>query len=102
MPASFSSSRPMAAKKPRIDTNPLQGGLNQAFAGLELSGLPAGPEAVQPEARETNQPTKLGRVVLRREKAHRGGKTVIVVHDFEPQITDDYIEELARQLRAAC
>src|SRR3712207_6310851 len=92
----------MAAKKPRIDTNPTQSGLNQAFTGLEISGLPAGPEQVQPENKGPERPKKLGRVVLRREKAHRGGKTVVVVHDFEPQITDGLIEELARKLRAVC
>jgi len=41
-------------------------------------------------------------VVLRREKAHRGGKTVIVVHDFAPSIPMSVIEELARKLRHAC
>lgn len=92
----------MAAKKQRIDTNPTQTGLNTAFAGLEISGLPAGPEQVEPAAMQPERPSKLGRVVLRREKAHRGGKTVIVVHDFESQISDTFIEELARKLRAVC
>jgi translation initiation factor 1 len=41
-------------------------------------------------------------VVLRRETAHRGGKTVIVVHDFAPFIPLSQIEELARRLRNAC
>jgi translation initiation factor 1 len=45
---------------------------------------------------------KLGRVVLRRETAHRGGKTVIVVHDFAPFIAMSAIEDLARKLRNAC
>ena len=45
---------------------------------------------------------KFGRVVLRREKAHRGGKTVIVVHDFAPQITGKQIEDLATQLKKSC
>ncbi len=92
----------MAAKKSRIDTNPTQSGINQAFAALSISGLPAGPEQVEPEVKETSRPSKLGRVVLRKEKAHRGGKTVIVVHDFAPQITEELIDELARKLRNAC
>ncbi|RYD72938.1 MAG: translation initiation factor, partial [Verrucomicrobiaceae bacterium] len=91
----------MAAKKSRIETNPLQGGLNPAFANLSLSGLPAGPEQVEPEPEEVKRPAKLGRVVLRKETAHRGGKTVIVVHDFAAQITDSLIEDLARKLRNA-
>lgn len=45
---------------------------------------------------------KLRRVVLRREKAQRGGKTVIVVHDFASQITGRRIEELATKLKKSC
>jgi translation initiation factor 1 len=47
-------------------------------------------------------PSRHGRVVLRREKAQRGGKTVVVVYDFEPQITAAQIEQLAREARQAC
>ena len=59
-------------------------------------------------ARATNDPAavpkpgKLGRVVLRREKAHRGGKTVIVIHDFAPHIGARYLEDLSARLKAAC
>jgi translation initiation factor 1 len=48
------------------------------------------------------QPVKLGRVVLRRETAHRGGKTVIVVHDFAPQITQAQIDGVATKLKKGC
>ena len=41
-------------------------------------------------------------MVLRKETAHRGGKTVIVIHDFAPQINLRAIEELAKKLRNAC
>jgi translation initiation factor 1 len=92
----------MAAKKQRIETNPLQTGLNSAFASLSISGLPEGPEQKEPEPKQAPRPAKLGRVVLRRETAHRGGKTVIVVHDFAPQITDRLIDELSKKLRSAC
>lgn len=44
----------------------------------------------------------MGRVVLRRETAHRGGKTVIVVHDFASFISTQSIDELARKLRRLC
>lgn len=75
--------------------------LNNPFASLSIDGLPPGTEASpQPEA-ATRKP-KLGRVVLRRETAHRGGKMVIVVHDFAPSIPMSVIEELARKLRNAC
>jgi translation initiation factor 1 len=38
-------------------------------------------------------------VVLRRESAHRGGKTVIVVDGFPSDITAAQIEEIGRALR---
>ena len=41
-------------------------------------------------------------MVLRREKANRGGKTVIVIYDFAPNIGYNYIESLAGKLKAAC
>jgi translation initiation factor 1 len=75
--------------------------LNNPFAGLRTDGLPPGEESpvpVRPSARKPG----LGRVVLRREKAHRGGKTVIVIHDFAPSIPMSVIEELARKLRQSC
>ncbi len=68
---------------------------NNPFEKLSSEGLPPGPELPAPQP-------KLGRVVLRREKAHRGGKTVIVIYDFAPQITHAKIETLASQLKKAC
>jgi translation initiation factor 1 len=93
------------AKKQKLDLTPSGAGLNNPFAALEASGLPAGPgtpPATAPANPEPYKPSKLGRVVLRREKAHRGGKTVIVVHDFAPHIGARYIETLAGKLKAAC
>ena len=40
--------------------------------------------------------------MLRRETAHRGGKIVIVIHDFAPFISTRSIEDLGRKLRSAC
>lgn len=88
------------AKKERIPTGGPQSGLNAAFAGLNLGGLPEGPAEVVPSA--PSKPNKLGRVVLRKETAHRGGRVVIVVDDFGPSIAEEFIEELARELRAVC
>lgn len=65
---------------------------NNPFAALSSEGLRPGPDVV----------VKLGRVVLRREKAHRGGRTVIVVDDFAPQVSGAKIEELASRLKKAC
>ncbi|MFZ9920759.1 MAG: translation initiation factor [Terrimicrobiaceae bacterium] len=87
--------------KIRIDTSGRQSALQSPFAGLQLDGLPEGPaEPLVPK--KPAPPTRFGRVVLRREKAQRGGKTVVVVHDFEPQITAAHIDQLAREARQAC
>jgi translation initiation factor 1 len=67
--------------------------VSNPFDKLSTDGLPAGPDLPAP---------KSGRVVLRREKAHRGGKTVIVIHDFASQITHAKIEALATRLKKAC
>ena len=69
--------------------------MSHPFDSLSSNGLPAGPES------PVTSP-KLGRVVLRREKAHRGGKTVVVIYDFAPQITHAKIETVATQLKKAC
>jgi translation initiation factor 1 len=88
-------------KKPRIPVSGAQEGIQSPFASLEIAGLPEGiclppvPAAVPPR-------TKNGRVVLRREKAQRGGKTVVVVSGFEPHISSGDIERLAREARQSC
>jgi len=90
--------------KKRVDTNAADSsrpGLNSAFSGLDLSNLPAGPEP-KPAAESPQPLWKMGRVVLRRETAHRGGKTVIVVDDFATHLPASVIETVAKKLRAAC
>lgn len=87
--------------KKRIDTSGHQTALQSPFAALQIQGLPEGPaEPIAPAVSEP--PRKNGRVVLRREKAQRGGKTVVVVSGFESQISDSEIERLARDARQAC
>lgn len=73
--------------------------MNTPFDKLSPEGLAPGqtPEHSTPAA-----PARLGRVVLRRETAHRCGKTVIVVHDFPPQISNSRIEALGSLLKKAC
>ena len=95
-------------KQKRIATDlPQSGlaGLGQALSGLDLGPLPAAPETPAtlqtPTAAKSDKPKKLGRVVLRRETAHRGGRTVIVIHDFPPAMTKPSLEDLARDLRRA-
>lgn len=78
--------------------------LANPFAALDLPGLPVGP--AEPEIPVTEAakaiPPRKGRVVLRREKSQRGGKTVVVVGDFDVSIRGEEIESLGRAARKAC
>jgi len=90
--------------KKRLETNAAEtpwSGLNAAFANLNVPDLPTGPEPA-PAADSPQTLWKMGRVVLRRETAHRGGKTVIVVDDFATHLPVSIIEKIAKKLRAAC
>jgi len=93
------------SKKTRVDLSPTGEGLLNPFAALDAAGLPPGeePKVQADDSRPgTPKPSKMGRVVLRREKAHRGGKTVIVIDDFATNIGHAYIEDLAGRLKGAC
>jgi translation initiation factor 1 len=83
---------------------------NNPFAQLQVDNLPLGEKASPSPpppipVRAPGEPSHLrsmGRVVLRRETAHRGGKTVIVIHEFASFISTRSIEDLARKLRQCC
>ncbi|HEY6880556.1 MAG TPA: translation initiation factor [Polyangiales bacterium] len=66
------------------------------FAGLALdrAALPAG-ERPEPSPEPPAKPSKRGRVVLRRETKHRGGKAVIIVRG----VPDAEVDALAKQLK---
>jgi len=64
-----------------------------------MEGLPEG--VATPDPVSENAITG-GRVVLRREKARRSGKTVVVVSGFPDTISDSRIEGLAREARHHC
>lgn len=90
------------ARKDKIQVsaeNPFE--INNPFANLQIDNLPLG-EPVPAEPAVAVKAKTLGRVVLRRETAHRGGKIVIVIHDFAPFISTKSIEDLGRKLRSAC
>src|ERR1700737_2231491 len=91
-----------ANPKKRIDTdastNPLTK-LQDAFPEMDL---PEGSDQSR-SADQTAVPLwKLGRVVLRRETAHRGGKTVIVIDQFATHLPLSVIETIAKKIRTAC
>ena len=88
--------------KKRVDTQAArQPFTGAAFSNLDIAGLPAGPAEV-PEKETQAQTWKMGRVILRRETAHRGGKTVVVIHDFATHLPVTVIEKIASKLRSAC
>ncbi len=95
--------RPKSKKKITIEGSqtPL-GGMSRAFADLDLpADLPEGPGDF-PSSEPMLSVGKMGRVVLRREKARREGKTVIVVDNFADHLTNEFIESIAKNLRSAC
>ncbi len=93
--------RPESKKRvpTQADQAPLAG-MMAALDGLNIPTAPAAPEPATPPPAAPNW--KPGRVVLRRERAGRGGKTVIIVDDFATHLPPSFIENVARTLRAAC
>lgn len=92
-------------EKKRLDTNAAAGprpGLNTAFAGLNVPDLPTAPTPAPGTPDAPQRIWKMGRVVLRRELARRGGKTVIVVHDFATHLPASVIETVAKKIRTTC
>jgi translation initiation factor 1 len=68
--------------------------LQSPFSSLSSAGLPEGPADSVPATAKTKF-----RVVLRRERAQRGGKTVIVVSQLPMHLSISEIEQLARGVR---
>ena len=85
----------MASKK--IPVSGPQAPLLSPFAGLQMEGLR---EAPAPEAAGVPSPKpKRHRIVLRRETARRGGKTVVVVSQLPTHLSPPEIENLCRAAR---
>jgi len=91
-------------KKPkeRIETNASAQPLAGLAPALENLNVPAAENVNSPRPTSTEPVWKMGRVLLRRETAHRGGKTVVVVYDFATHLPASIIEKVAKKLRAAC
>src|SRR5260221_13844568 len=79
-------------------TNPLTK-LADAFPEMDL---PEGSDRPHSTDQTTAPLWKLGRVVLRRETAHRGGKTVVVVGQFATHLPLSVIENVAKKIRMSC
>ncbi len=81
-------------------TNPLQGDVFSALENLDTTALPAG---ISPTPIIPPKPAegKRGRLILRREKKERGGKTVVVIYGFDqlPGWNPPKLEELSRLIR---
>ena len=98
--------------KKRIEVNAARnpiGNFGRAFDQVQLPDLPQGetkpPSLSSPSSPPPERPAPLwkpGRVVLRRETAHRGGKVVTVVDEFATHLPASFIEGVARRLRQAC
>ncbi len=89
-------------KKHRIATDAGPTAWANPFASLDLGPLPEGPSA-PPEARATPPvpSAKKERLLLRRETAHRGGKTVLVLEGFSPAWTEPKLTSLLHELKSA-
>jgi translation initiation factor 1 len=88
--------------KTRVETNAKA----EPLVGLGAALPEANPSSIATSKPETLKPVepvwKMGRVLLRRETAHRGGKTVVVVYDFASHLPVSIIEKVAKKLRTAC
>ncbi len=93
-------------KKLNLDQAAPAHSLNDAFASLDLEGLPEGPDIIEPAevttTPQTTQSGKRGEVILRRETAHRGGKTVIIVQGLASLESEDSMNDMAARLKKRC
>lgn len=100
----------MGKKKPKLDLHSPSTDLQNPFASLSISGLPEGPAEPLPTttsrvfAAATAPPPvrSRGELILRRETAHRGGKTVVVVTGLDRLAQPDEIHEIATALKKSC
>lgn len=81
---------------------PVSGGqspLQSPFAALDAAAFPDRPgDAEEPAPAQT---PKRHRVALRREKAQRGGKTVVVIGQFPTHLTPQDLDRLLKQAKRA-
>lgn len=75
-----------------------QSPLQSPFAALSSEGLAEGPAEVDKPTHPV-KPKKKHRVVLRREKSQRGGKTVVVVSQLPTHLSPPELENLCKDAR---
>ncbi len=83
----------------KIPVSVPQSGLLSPFAGLDLGPLPDAPAQPEPTIAPTAAPKKRPRIVLRREKSQRGGKTVVVVSQLPTHLSPPEIENLTKKAK---
>jgi translation initiation factor 1 len=92
-------------RKEKIDTSgaapTLQFSAFDALAALDTSALPEGVDRPLSQKSAAPEKPKKGRLILRREKKDRGGKTVVVVYGFDqlPGWGFDKMDALCREIR---
>ena len=91
----------MSPKKIPVSTEPSPLAVNP-FAALDLGPLPEGPSESASQPTSQRGKPKVHRIVLRKEKSQRGGKTVIVAGDFPTHLTPTELESLARRAKQSC
>ena len=96
----------MSSRKEKINTSGSTPSLAfhafEALASFDTSALPPGElRPIPPHKTAPVDKPKKGRLVLRREKKDRGGKTVVVVYGFDqlPGWGFDKMDTLCREIR---
>jgi translation initiation factor 1 len=91
-----------ANPKKRIGTDASTNPLTKLADAFPEMDLPEGSDRTHSTDQTTAPLWELGRVVLRRETAHRGGKTVVVVDQFATHLPLSVIENVAKKVRVSC
>ncbi len=84
--------------KSRVPVSPSSDPLQSPFLELHIEGLPDGPAPVADPPTEERKPRK-HRVVLRREKSARGGKTVVVITQLPTHLSPPELDNLLSEAR---
>jgi len=87
-------------KKQRIATDAAPELRTNPFASLDLGPLREASDTPTP-TQSTPKKEPVGRLLLRRSTAHRGGKTVLVLEGFSAAWSESKLDALLRELKSA-